>query len=61
MRGEYTYMFVKQTRTAKGTYLQIVESYRDKNVSRQKIIKKLGYLDDLKQEHDDPLAYSCRN
>ena len=57
MRGEYTYMFVKQTRTAKGTYLQIVESYRDKNVSRQKIIKKLGYLDDLKQEHDDPLAY----
>ena len=39
-------------------YLSIVHGYRDENgKSKQKTIKKIGYLDDLKKEYDDPISY----
>lgn len=50
-------MFLKQTPTAKGTFLQIVESFYDNGTSRQRVIEKIGYLDELKSQHDDPVAF----
>ena len=50
-------MFLKQTPTPKGTFLQIVESYYDNGVSRQRVIEKVGYLDDLQSQYDDPIAF----
>lgn len=41
------------------TYLSIVHSYRDK-VSKKpkaKTIESLGYLDELKKQYDDPIAF----
>lgn len=40
-------------------YLSIVQNYRDKNskYSRSKTIKSLGYLEDLKKQYDDPIAF----
>lgn len=40
------------------TYLQIVHGYRDKEgKSKSKVIKSIGYLDELEKEYDDPIAY----
>lgn len=40
------------------TYLQIVHGYRDKDgKSKSKIIKSIGYLDDLERIYDDPIAH----
>jgi len=41
------------------TFLSIVEGYRDPNTgrTRHKTIKALGYLDELEQELDDPIAH----
>jgi transposase len=41
------------------TYLSIVQGYRDPATKkvRHKTIKSLGYLDDLKKEHEDPVAH----
>ena len=40
------------------TYLQIVHGYRDKEgKSKSKVIKSLGYLDDLEKEFHDPIAH----
>ena len=40
------------------TYLQIVHGYRDKEgKSKSKVIKSLGYLDELEKEYDDPIAH----
>lgn len=50
-------MFLKQTPTPKGTFLQIVESYYDNGVSRQRVIEKVGYLNDLQSQYDDPIAF----
>jgi hypothetical protein len=40
-------------------YLSIVHGYRDKETgkARSKVIKSLGYLDDLRKEYDDPIAH----
>ena len=39
-------------------YLSIVHGYRDENgKSKQKTIKKIGYLDDLKKQYDDPISH----
>ena len=46
--------------TSRGrTYLTIVRGYRDKDTgkSKKKLVKSLGYLDDLKKEYDDPIAH----
>lgn len=55
-------MFLKKVPKAKGIYLCISESYYEKGPdgkgrSRQRTIKKLGYLDDLKKVFPDPVAY----
>ena len=40
------------------TYLSIVHGYRDmEGKSKTKVIHALGYLDELKKTHEDPVAY----
>lgn len=41
------------------TYLSIVHNYRDKDTktTKTKVIKSLGYLDELDKEYDDPIAF----
>ena len=41
-------MYLKQSKSHGRTYLSIVEAYRIDKKARQKTIKKLGYLEDLK-------------
>lgn len=52
-------MFLKKTPKPKGTYLAITESYYDKEkkATRQKTIMGLGYLEELRKEFPDPIAY----
>lgn len=50
-------MFLKQTPTSKGIFLQLVESYYDNGSSKQRVIEKLGYIDDLKRSYDDPVSF----
>lgn len=50
-------MFLKQTATSNGIFLQIVESFYDNGVSRQRVIEKIGYLNDLSSQHEDPIAF----
>lgn len=52
--------FLKISHIKKGTYLQIYESFRDKErkCSAQKCFKSLGYLDDLISSGiDDPISF----
>ena len=54
-------MYLKKTpvkRTGR-VYLSIVQGYRDKErgYSTNKVVRKLGYLDDLQKEYDDPIAH----
>ncbi len=54
-------MYVKkifEKRTGR-TFLTIVEEYRDPKTkkSKQRTIKSLGYVDDLEEEFDDPVAH----
>ena len=51
-------MFLKQSKSHNKVYLSFVQGYRDKNGKvKQRTVKKLGFLDDLKKEHNDPIAY----
>lgn len=52
-------MYLKACPGYKGKiYLSFVEGYRDENgKAKQKTIKKIGYLDDLKKQYDDPITY----
>ncbi|MBR0171637.1 MAG: hypothetical protein IJQ21_02485 [Lachnospiraceae bacterium] len=52
-------MFLIQEKRKRGTHLCIVQSYRDpvSKKTRKKRIRNLGYLEDLKQLYDDPVAY----
>ena len=52
-------LFLKVAKYKNGkTYLSIVDGYRDRNKKvKQKVIKKLGYLEDLQKEYDDPIGY----
>lgn len=50
----------KSTKKATGrTHLSMVEGYRDKERghTRTKTIETFGYLDELKEKHDDPIAH----
>ncbi len=49
----------KNTSKASGrTYLSIVHGYKDNNgVSRHKTVQKVGYLDELQKEYNDPIAH----
>lgn len=53
-------MYLKRTPQKSGRiYVSIVDSYYDKNkkCSRQITLEKLGYLDELEKEYDDPIAF----
>ena len=53
------YMYLKACLGYKGKiYLSFVQGYRDKDgKAKQKTIKKIGYLEDLKKLYDDPIAH----
>ncbi|MDU5082517.1 hypothetical protein [uncultured Tissierella sp.] len=53
-------MYLKNFNKKTGkTYLSIVHNYRDKEtkITKAKVIKSLGYLDELEKEYDDPVAF----
>ena len=52
-------MFLKACPGYKGKiYVSFVQGYRDENGKvKQKTIEKIGYLDDLKKQYDDPIAH----
>ena len=50
-------MYVKQSLSNGKPYLSIVQGYRVDGKVRQKTIQKLGYLEDLNKEFEDPVAH----
>ena len=56
-KGEF--MHLRIGKSNRRTYLSIVHGYRDKETgkARSKVIKSLGYLDDLKRQFHDPVAH----
>ena len=51
-------LFLKQSKFKNGKiYLSIVDGYRVNGKVKQKVFQKLGYLDELKKQFDDPIAY----
>lgn len=52
-------IFLKVAKYKNGkTYLSIVDGYRDENKKvKQTVIKKLGYIEDLKKLYDDPIEH----
>lgn len=52
-------MFLKKNTYKNGrTSLFIVESFRDENGKpKHRIVKKIGYLDELSDQYDDPVAH----
>lgn len=52
-------MYLRKIKRPQGIYLAIQESYYDSSSkqSRTKTVESLGYLDALKQQYDDPIAF----
>ena len=51
-------MFVKKYKYKNGrTYLSIVNGYKVNGVTKHEVIMKLGYLDELEKEYDNPIEY----
>ena len=52
-------MYLRQINRPQGIYLAIQESYydREKRQSRTRTVQSLGYLEKLKTQYDDPVAY----
>ena len=51
-------MFLRKSLSNGKIYLSFVQGYRDENGKvKQKTIQKIGYLDDLKKQYDDPIAH----
>ena len=51
-------LFLKQSKFKSGKiYLSIVDGYWKDGKVKQKVYQKLGYLDELKKQFDDPIAY----
>lgn len=50
-------MYLKQSKSHGKIYLSLVQGYRINGKVRHKTIEKLGYLDDLKKQFDDPIAH----
>ena len=51
-------LFLKQAKFKNGKiYLSIVDGYRVDGKVKQKVYQKLGYLDDLKKEFDNPIEH----
>ena len=50
-------MYLQKSISHGKVYLSIVEGYRINGKVKHKTIKKLGYLEDLKKQYDDPIAH----
>lgn len=52
-------MYLRQIKRPQGIYLAIQESYYDssKKQSRTRSIESIGYLDNLRKEYEDPIAF----
>ncbi len=52
-------MYLRQIKRPQGIYLAIQEGYYDNATkkNRTRIVQSLGYLDALKKEYDDPIAF----
>lgn len=52
-------MFLRQTKKPRGTYLAIVENIYDSRLkkNRQRTIEGIGYLEELKSQYDEPIAF----
>ena len=51
-------LFLKKAKFKNGKiFLSIVDGYRSNGKVKQKVYQKLGYLEDLKNEIDDPISY----
>ena len=50
-------MYLKKSISNGKVYLSFVQGYRQDGKVKQKTIEKLGYLDDLKKIHDDPISH----
>ena len=51
-------MFLKRSKSHNKVYLSFVQGYRDEfGKIKHKTIEKLGFLDDLKQQYDDPISH----
>lgn len=51
-------MYLKQSMSNGKPYLSFVQGYRDENGKvKQKTIEKLGYLEDLKKQYDNPISH----
>ncbi|MEG1995819.1 MAG: IS1634 family transposase [Bacilli bacterium] len=51
-------LFLKVSKFKNGkTYLSIVDGYRVNGKVKQKVYQKLGFLNDLKKNFDDPISY----
>ena len=51
-------MFLRKSLSNGKIYLSFVQGYRDENGKvKQKTIKKIGYLEDLKKQYDDPIKH----
>lgn len=57
---EVIIVYLKKTKQKTGRiYLSIVDTYRDKEkgYARTVTVEKVGYLDELEKDYDDPIAY----
>jgi hypothetical protein len=50
-------LFLKKTNSNNKVFLSFVQGYRLDGKVKHKTIEKLGYLEDLKKLHDDPIAH----
>ena len=54
-------LFLKQAKFKNGkTYLSIVDGYRIDGIVKQKVYQKIGYLDDLEKQFENPIEYYKR-
>lgn len=58
-------MYLTQSKKKNGRiYLSVAESYRESGKTKTRSVRSLGYVDELENEHDDPIAYwkqRCRD
>jgi len=50
-------LYLQQSKSRGRTYLSFVQGYRQDGKVKHKTIEKLGYLDELQKEYDDPVAF----
>ena len=50
-------MYLQKSSSYGRIYLSIVEGYRINGKVNHKTIQKLGYLEDLKKQYEDPISH----